>query len=83
MENLFGERLISQFGWVNWRPRSFLWTIFCVGYVKPLVFSDKPVSIDALEVSNTRAIREKPSDMLERLVQNWTTNMNRSTELNA
>ncbi|GFU97128.1 uncharacterized protein TNCV_4642211 [Trichonephila clavipes] len=41
----FGDRLISRFGPVNWPPRScdltpldyFLW-----GYVKSLVYADKP-----------------------------------------
>ncbi|GFV76309.1 putative DD41D transposase [Trichonephila clavipes] len=45
LKDTFGERLISRFGRVNWPPRScdltpldyFLW-----GYVKSLVYADKP-----------------------------------------
>ncbi|GFU01537.1 transposable element Tc3 transposase [Trichonephila clavipes] len=45
MKDMFGVRLISRFGPVNWPPRScdltpldyFLW-----GYVKSLVYADKP-----------------------------------------
>ncbi|GFX15970.1 transposase [Trichonephila clavipes] len=45
LKNTFGGRLISRFGPVNWPPRScdltrldyFLW-----GYVKSLVYADKP-----------------------------------------
>ncbi|GFU39882.1 uncharacterized protein TNCV_3840361 [Trichonephila clavipes] len=48
----FGDRLISRFGPVNWPPRScdltpldyFLW-----GYVKSLVYADKPQKRDHLE----------------------------------
>ncbi|GFU25836.1 hypothetical protein TNCV_5103841 [Trichonephila clavipes] len=45
LKDTFGDRLISRFGPVNWPPRScdltpldyFLW-----GYVKSLVYADKP-----------------------------------------
>ncbi|GFS56293.1 hypothetical protein TNCV_2769541 [Trichonephila clavipes] len=45
LKDAFGDRLISRFGPVNWPPRSceltpldyFLW-----GYVKSLVYADKP-----------------------------------------
>ncbi|GFV09043.1 uncharacterized protein TNCV_2738091 [Trichonephila clavipes] len=47
----FGDRLISRFGPVNWPPRScdltpldYLW-----GYVKSLVYADKPQTLDHLE----------------------------------
>ncbi|GFU33279.1 putative LOC100569746 [Trichonephila clavipes] len=48
----FGDRLILRFGPVNWPPRScdltpldyFLW-----GYVKALVYADKPQTLDHLE----------------------------------
>ncbi|GFW96492.1 transposase [Trichonephila clavipes] len=52
LKDLFGDRLISRFGPVNWPPRScdltpldyFLW-----GYVKSLVYADKPQALDHLE----------------------------------
>ncbi|GFU46609.1 uncharacterized protein TNCV_1546281 [Trichonephila clavipes] len=52
LNDTFGDRLISRFGPVNWPPRScdltpldyFLW-----GYVKSLVYVDKPQTLDHLE----------------------------------
>ncbi|GFY06614.1 putative transposable element [Trichonephila clavipes] len=52
LKDTFGDRLISRFGPVNWPPRScdltpldyFLW-----GYVKSLVYADKPQTFDHLE----------------------------------
>ncbi|GFW96352.1 transposable element Tc3 transposase [Trichonephila clavipes] len=52
LKGTFGDRLISRFGPVNWPPRScdltpldyFLW-----GYVKSLVYADKPQTLDHLE----------------------------------
>lgn len=75
LKDEFGEQLISRFGPVSWPPRScditpldyFLW-----GYVKSLVYQDKPASIGALEDNISRVIGEIPLDMLEKVVQNWT-----------
>ncbi|GFW91966.1 uncharacterized protein TNCV_2152461 [Trichonephila clavipes] len=52
LKDTFGDRLISRFRPVNWPPRScdltpldyFLW-----GYVKSLVYADKPQTLDHLE----------------------------------
>ncbi|CAK1550005.1 unnamed protein product [Leptosia nina] len=52
LKDTFGHRLITRFGPVNWSPRSceltpldyFLW-----GYVKSLVYADKPQTLDHLE----------------------------------
>ncbi|GFW70872.1 oxidative stress-induced growth inhibitor 1 [Trichonephila clavipes] len=52
LKDTFGDRLISRFGPVNWPPRScdltpldyFLW-----GYVKALVYADKPQTLGHLE----------------------------------
>ncbi|GFY29343.1 uncharacterized protein TNCV_4724711 [Trichonephila clavipes] len=51
LKDTFGDHLISRFGPVNWPPRScdltpldyFLW-----GYVKSLVYADKPQTLDHL-----------------------------------
>ncbi|GFU91033.1 DUF4817 domain-containing protein [Trichonephila clavipes] len=51
LKDTFGDRLISRFGPANWPPRScdltpldyFLW-----GYVKSLVYVDKPQTLDHL-----------------------------------
>ncbi|GFX76761.1 uncharacterized protein TNCV_664681 [Trichonephila clavipes] len=52
LKDTLGDRLISRFGPVNWPPRScdltpldyFLW-----GYVKSLVYADKPQTLNHLE----------------------------------
>ncbi|GFV90264.1 putative DD41D transposase [Trichonephila clavipes] len=59
LKDTFGDRLISRFGPVNWPPRScdlteldyFLW-----GYVKLLVYADKPQTLDHLEDNIRRVI---------------------------
>ncbi|GFX44215.1 uncharacterized protein TNCV_4120111 [Trichonephila clavipes] len=71
----FGDRLISRFGPVNWPPRScnltpldyFLW-----GYVKSLVYADKPQTLDHLEVNIHADIRRQ---MLEKVIENWTSRL--------
>ncbi|GFX02485.1 putative transposable element [Trichonephila clavipes] len=52
LKDTLGDRLISRLGPVNWPPRScdltpldyFLW-----GYVKSLIYADKPQTLDHLE----------------------------------
>ncbi|GFX07093.1 putative DD41D transposase [Trichonephila clavipes] len=59
LKDTFLDRLISRFGPVNWPPRScdltpldyFLW-----GYVKSLVYADKPQTLDHLEDNIRRVI---------------------------
>ncbi|GFW06609.1 hypothetical protein TNCV_2189421 [Trichonephila clavipes] len=61
LKDTFGDRLISRFGPVNWPPRScdltpldyFLW-----GYVKSLVYADKPQTLDHLENNIRRVIAD-------------------------
>ncbi|GFV63111.1 uncharacterized protein TNCV_1345701 [Trichonephila clavipes] len=61
LKDTFGDRLISRFGPVNWPPRScdltpldyFLW-----GYVKSLVYADKPQTLDHLEDNVRRVIAD-------------------------
>ncbi|GFV66093.1 transposable element Tc3 transposase [Trichonephila clavipes] len=60
LKDTFDDRLISRFGPVNWPPRScdltpldyFLW-----GYVKSLVYADKPQTLDHLEDNISRFCR--------------------------
>ncbi|GFX82370.1 hypothetical protein TNCV_2870511 [Trichonephila clavipes] len=74
----FGDRLISRFGPVNWPPRScdltpldyFLW-----GYVKSLVYADKPQTLDHLEDSIRRVIADIRPQMLEKVIENWTSRL--------
>ncbi|GFV43182.1 hypothetical protein TNCV_4174311 [Trichonephila clavipes] len=80
LKDTFGDRLISRFGPVNWPPRScdltpldyFLW-----GYVKSLVYADKPQTLDHLEDNIRRVIADIRPQMLEKTSKigrpDWTT----------
>ncbi|GFT20977.1 transposable element Tc3 transposase [Trichonephila clavipes] len=78
LKNTFGDRLISRFGPVNWPPRScdltplnhFLW-----GYVKSLVYVDKPQMLDHLEDNIRRVIADIRPQMLENIIENWTSSL--------
>ncbi|GFV78318.1 transposable element Tc3 transposase [Trichonephila clavipes] len=75
LKDTFGDRLISRFGPVNWPPRScdltpldyFLW-----GYVKSLVYADKPQTLDQLKDNIRRVIADIRPQMLEKVIENWT-----------
>ncbi|GFW61024.1 uncharacterized protein TNCV_4872341 [Trichonephila clavipes] len=75
LKDTFGDRLISRFGPVNWPPRYcdltpldyFLW-----GYVKSLVYADKPQTLDHLEDNIRRVIADIRPQMLEKVIENWT-----------
>ncbi|GFV74439.1 putative DD41D transposase [Trichonephila clavipes] len=78
LKDTFGDHLISRFGPVNWPPRScdltpldyFLW-----GYVKSLVYADKPQTLDHLEDNIRRVIADIRSQMLEKVIENWTSRL--------
>ncbi|GFX58535.1 hypothetical protein TNCV_417151 [Trichonephila clavipes] len=78
LKDTFGGRLISRFGLVNWPPRScdltpldyFLW-----GYVKSLVYADKPQTLDHLEDNIRRVIANIRPQMLEKVIENWTSRL--------
>ncbi|GFX00145.1 uncharacterized protein TNCV_296341 [Trichonephila clavipes] len=78
LKDTFGDRLISRFGPVNWPPRScdltpldyFLW-----GYVNSLVYADKPQMLDHLEDNIRRVIAEIWPQMLEKVIENWTSRL--------
>ncbi|GFX76842.1 DUF4817 domain-containing protein [Trichonephila clavipes] len=78
LKDTFGDRLISHFGPVNWPPRScdltpldyFLW-----GYVKSLVYADKPETLDHLEDNIRRVIADIRPQMLEKATENWTSRL--------
>ncbi|GFS52425.1 reverse transcriptase domain-containing protein [Trichonephila clavipes] len=65
-------------GPVNWPPRScdltpldyFLW-----GYVKSLVYADKPQTLDHLEDNIRRVIANIRPQMLEKVLENWTSRL--------
>ncbi|GFW89377.1 histone-lysine N-methyltransferase SETMAR [Trichonephila clavipes] len=78
LKDTFGDRLISRFGPVNWPPRScdltpldyFLW-----GYVKSLVYADKPQTLDHLEDNIRRVIADIRPQMMEKVIENWTSRL--------
>ncbi|GFW40248.1 transposable element Tc3 transposase [Trichonephila clavipes] len=78
LKDTFGDRLTSRFGPVNWPPRScdltpldyFLWR-----YVKSLVYADKPQMLDHLEDNIRRVIADIRPQMLEKVIENWTSRL--------
>ncbi|GFU70400.1 putative transposable element [Trichonephila clavipes] len=75
LKDTLGDRLISRFGPVNWPPRScdltpldyFLW-----GYVKSLVYADKPQTLDRLEDNIRRVIADIRAAKIGKVNENWT-----------
>ena len=79
LRSRFGEQFISRFGPVDWPPRSCDITpldFYLCGYVKSKCFMDKPATIEALEANITEVISEIPTEVLERVIQNWCLRMN-------
>ncbi|GFX40741.1 uncharacterized protein TNCV_1218641 [Trichonephila clavipes] len=78
LKDTLGDRPISRFGPVNWPPRScdltpldyFLWI-----YVKSLVYADKPQTLDHLEDNIRRVIVDIRPQMLEKVIENWTSRL--------
>ncbi|GFV58333.1 DUF4817 domain-containing protein [Trichonephila clavipes] len=69
LKDTFGDRLISRFGPVNWPPRSCDLTLldyFLWGYLKSLVYADKPQTLDHLEDNICRVIADIRPQMLEK-----------------
>ncbi|GFY03967.1 putative transposable element [Trichonephila clavipes] len=74
LKDTFGDRLMSRFEPVNWPPRScdltpldyFLW-----GYVKSLVYADKPQTLDHLKDNIRRVIADMRPQMFEKFIENW------------
>ncbi|GFV37829.1 uncharacterized protein TNCV_2662421 [Trichonephila clavipes] len=61
LKDTLGDRLILRFGPVNWPPRSCDFTqldYFLWGYVKSLVYADKPQTLDHLEDNIRRVIAD-------------------------
>ncbi|GFX97537.1 uncharacterized protein TNCV_2840971 [Trichonephila clavipes] len=78
LKDTFGDRLISRFGPVNWPPRSCDLTLldyFLWGYVKSLVYADKPQTLDHLEDNIRRVIADIRPQMLEKVIENWTSRL--------
>ncbi|GFU54728.1 DUF4817 domain-containing protein [Trichonephila clavipes] len=78
LKDTFGDRRISCFGPVNWPPRSCDLTLldyFLWGYVKSLVYADKTQTLDHLEDNIRRVIADILPQMLEKVIENWTSRL--------
>ncbi|GFX25336.1 putative DD41D transposase [Trichonephila clavipes] len=78
LKDTFGDRLISRFGPVNWLPRSCDLTPldhFLRGYVKSLVYAYKRQTLDHLEDNIHRVIADIRPQMLEKVIENWTSRL--------
>ena len=51
-------------------PHYLLW-----GYIKSMVYADKPTTLEALKVNISRAINKISPEILEKVVKNWTDRM--------
>ena len=74
LKTTFDERVISRNGPVNWPPRSFDLTpldYFLWGYVKSLVYANKPTTLQELRANIEREIAAIPVALCEKVVQNW------------
>ncbi|GFW39312.1 putative DD41D transposase [Trichonephila clavipes] len=77
-KDTFGDCLISRFGPVNWPPRSCDLTLldyFLWGYVKSLVYADKPQTLDHFEDNIHCVIADIRPQMLEKVIENWTSRL--------
>ncbi|GFX26288.1 DUF4817 domain-containing protein [Trichonephila clavipes] len=78
LKDTFGIHLISRFGPMNWPPRSYDLTpldYFLWGYVNSLVYADKPQTLDPLEDNIRRGIADIRPQMLEKVIENWTSRL--------
>ncbi|GFV29608.1 uncharacterized protein TNCV_329741 [Trichonephila clavipes] len=78
LKDTFSDRLISRFGPVNWPPRSCDLTpldYFLCGYVKSLVYADKPQTLDHLEDNIRRVIADIRPQVLEKVIEKWTSRL--------
>lgn len=80
LKQTFGERLISRNGPVDWPPRScdltpldfFLW-----GYVKSLVYANKPTTLQELRDNIEREIAAVSAETCGRVIENWVQRIDR------
>ncbi|GFW14902.1 down syndrome cell adhesion molecule-like protein Dscam2 [Trichonephila clavipes] len=78
LKDTFGDRLNSRFRPVNWPSRScdltpldyFLWD-----YVKSLVYEDTLQTLDHLEDNIRRVIANIRPQMLEKVIENWSSRL--------
>ena len=74
----FPDRVISRNGDVQWQPRScditpldfFLW-----GYLKSVVYLNKPKTINDLKDNINCAVSDITPDLCKKVTQNWSSRM--------
>ncbi|GFV76374.1 transposable element Tc3 transposase [Trichonephila clavipes] len=72
LKDTFGDRLISRFGPVNWLSKILRFNtaiLFLWGYVKSLVYADKPQTLDHLEDNIYRVIADIRPQMLDNVIE--------------
>ncbi|GFY54861.1 putative DD41D transposase [Trichonephila inaurata madagascariensis] len=80
LKNKFDKRVISRNGPVDWPPRLcdltplyfFLW-----GYVKSLVYANKPTTLEELKANIERKIAAVSAEMCGRVMENWVQRIDR------
>ncbi|GFS46285.1 putative DD41D transposase [Trichonephila inaurata madagascariensis] len=80
LKNKFDERVISRNGPVDWPPHScdltpldfFLW-----GYVKSLVYANKPTTLEELKANIECKIAAVSAEMCGRVMENWVQRIDR------
>ncbi|GFU99853.1 DUF4817 domain-containing protein [Trichonephila clavipes] len=81
LKDTFGDCLISRFGPVNWPLISCDLTpldYFLCGYVNSLVYADKTQTVDHLEDNIRRVIADIRPQMLEKVIEKWTSRLDYS-----
>ncbi|GFX16741.1 hypothetical protein TNCV_4187161 [Trichonephila clavipes] len=56
-------------------PQAYVQSVFSPGYVKSLVYADKPQTLDHLEDNIRRVIADRRPQMLEKVIENWTSRL--------
>ncbi|GFY76899.1 putative DD41D transposase [Trichonephila inaurata madagascariensis] len=73
LRNKFDERL-SRNGTVDWPPRSCYLTpldFYLWGYVKSLVYANKPTTLEELKANIEREIAAVLAEICGRVMENW------------
>ncbi|GFS72812.1 transposable element Tc3 transposase [Trichonephila clavipes] len=77
LKDTFGDRLISRLVPVNWPPRSCDLTpldYFC-GDMQKWGYAEKPQTLDHLEDNICRVIADIRPQMLEKVIEHWTSRL--------
>lgn len=73
IQQVFGNRVISENRDIHWPPRSPDWSacdFFLWGYLKSKAYAQKPRNIDELKNRIREKMTNKPLEMIHRVVEN-------------